>query len=212
MVALSGRPAASGRSSGWMAVGSYSCFCSRANMLLFLTRDCFLRFSIELRLGERGELTSNSFSDVSKRLLGDVVCSFQNRRGLLVKGDESRKGELSFVRYIFWGDVSFVYAKHSDRAEVCTHLGGLVPAGRVPAVLVGTDLRQRTAAALCGRASRRLVDAQRRHLAANVRMASGAPQSRDRMEMAGGGELTASLRDMLAGVDWQQAVLREPCG
>jgi hypothetical protein len=51
-------------------------------MLLFLTRDCFLRFSMELRLGESGELPSYSFSDVSKRLLGDVVCSFQKRRGL----------------------------------------------------------------------------------------------------------------------------------
>lgn len=71
-------------------MGSYSCFCSRANMLLFFTRDCFLRFSIELRLGESGELISCSFSDASKRLLGDVVCSFQKRRGLWVKGDESR--------------------------------------------------------------------------------------------------------------------------
>jgi hypothetical protein len=98
---LSGRPAASGRSSGWTKVGSYSCFCSRANMLLFLTRDCFLRFSIELRLGESGVLASESFSDVSKRLLGDVVCSFQKRRGLCVNGDESRYGELSLASWIF---------------------------------------------------------------------------------------------------------------
>jgi hypothetical protein len=43
-------------------------------------------------------LPSYSFSDVSKRLLGDTVCSFQKRRGLLVKGEESRKGELSLLR------------------------------------------------------------------------------------------------------------------
>jgi hypothetical protein len=53
-------------------------------------------------LGERVEVgsRSNSFSD-SKRFLGETVCSFQNRRGLLLKGDEPPKGELSLVRNIF---------------------------------------------------------------------------------------------------------------
>jgi hypothetical protein len=95
---LRGRPAANGRSRDWTAVGSYSCFCSRANMLLFLTRDCFLRFSMELRLGDScagDDSRSNSFSD-SKRFLGEMVCSFQNRRGLLLNG------ELSLVRKIFY--------------------------------------------------------------------------------------------------------------
>jgi hypothetical protein len=88
MDVLSGRPAAKGRSRGWIAVGSYSSFCSRANMLLFLTRDCFLRFSIELRLGDR-ESSESSFSfSGSKRAWGETVCSFQNRRGLLGKGEE----------------------------------------------------------------------------------------------------------------------------
>ena len=68
-------------------------------MLLFLTRDCFFRFSIELRLGDSaGELPSNSFSDDSKRFLGEMVCSFQKRRGLFVNGEESLKGELSLAR------------------------------------------------------------------------------------------------------------------
>lgn len=87
-----------------MAVGSYSCCCSRANMLLFLTRDCFFKFSMELRLGDSttgDESHSFSFSE-SKRFLGETVCSFQNRRGLLLNGEEPLKGELSLVKNNFW--------------------------------------------------------------------------------------------------------------
>jgi hypothetical protein len=68
-------------------------------MLLFLTREAFLRFSIELRLGDSEASGSFSLSE-PKRVLGDVVCSFQNRRGLLLK-DES-KGEDSLVKMMFW--------------------------------------------------------------------------------------------------------------
>jgi hypothetical protein len=63
-----------------------------------LTRDCFFRFSMELRLGDKTAVgdgsRSNSFSE-SKRFFGETVCSFQNRRGLLLNG------ELSLVRKIF---------------------------------------------------------------------------------------------------------------
>jgi hypothetical protein len=69
-------------------------------MLLFLTREAFLRFSMEERLGERqGDGSrSYSFSD-PKRPLGDVVWSFQKRRGLLSNGDEP-KGDVSLVNII----------------------------------------------------------------------------------------------------------------
>ena len=38
-------------------VGSYSCFCSRANMLLFLTRDARCRRSIEERRVGEGDVS-----------------------------------------------------------------------------------------------------------------------------------------------------------
>lgn len=115
---LSGRPAARGRSSGWTAAGSYSCFCSRANMLLFLTRDAFFRFSMEERLGESGLGEGSlgySFSE-PKRALGDVVCSFQNRRGLLSNGDEP-KGDVSLVNIIFCATLAVAYRGNEERRK-----------------------------------------------------------------------------------------------
>lgn len=97
---LNGRPEASGRFGACTDAGSYSFFCSRAYMLLFLTREAFFRFSIELRFGDSDGSRSYSFSD-PKRFLGETVCSFQNKRGLFVNADES-KGEDSLVRNIFW--------------------------------------------------------------------------------------------------------------
>lgn len=44
-----------GRSTVRTRDGSYSCFCSRANMVLFLTRDAFWRRSIEERRVGEGE-------------------------------------------------------------------------------------------------------------------------------------------------------------
>lgn len=68
-------------------------------MLLVLTRPCFFRFSIELRLGDRGSCESSLklFSEFSKRSRGETVCSFQNRRGLFWNGDEL-KGDVSLER------------------------------------------------------------------------------------------------------------------
>lgn len=54
---------------------------------------------MEFRFGDREVSRSNSFSE-PKRFLGEVVCSFQNRRGLFSNGDEP-KGEDSLVRNTF---------------------------------------------------------------------------------------------------------------
>jgi hypothetical protein len=83
-------------------------------MLLFLTRDCFLRFSMELRLGDScagDDSRSNSFSE-SKRFLGETVCSFQNRRGLLLNGEDAPNGELSLVRKIFYATLVAMWARN----------------------------------------------------------------------------------------------------
>ena len=81
------------------------CICSLAKMPLFLTRACFFRFSIELRLGESGRLGSSLklFSEFSKRSRGELVCSFQNRRGLFWKGEEPPKGDCPLLVYMRWG-------------------------------------------------------------------------------------------------------------
>jgi len=115
---------------------------------------------MELRLGDRAGSRSYSFSEL-KRLFGDVVCSFQNRRGLFGKGDES-KGEDSLVRNI----LGRVLGDGSRAGGAATYLVGLVEAGRIPPALCRANLGQRARhdAAFGGRGSGRLVYAQGRHL------------------------------------------------
>jgi hypothetical protein len=64
---VNGRFAASGRSTTGILVGSYSFFCSRANMLLFLTRDACLSFSTDGRFAIVGDCSrSNMFSVLNR--------------------------------------------------------------------------------------------------------------------------------------------------
>jgi hypothetical protein len=73
---------ARGRSIWGTRVGSYSCFCSRARILLFLTREAFCKRSME----ERREV------DGDPRLFSELKLRFcQKRRGEVVpfsKGDD----------------------------------------------------------------------------------------------------------------------------
>lgn len=94
-----------GRSITGTAVGSYSCFCSRANMLLFLTRDAFCSLSIEdLLVGDGDDSLPNMFSELNRPgVAGSRPC--QNRCGDAVltevlKGDDWN-GEESMLRLIF---------------------------------------------------------------------------------------------------------------
>ena len=72
---LKARPAAKGLSTKGADAGSYSCFCSRANMLLFLTREARFKFSIEERLAGEGEPSRGSrFSPFCR--VGEVESRF----------------------------------------------------------------------------------------------------------------------------------------
>lgn len=71
-------------------VGSYSCFCSRANIVLFFTREAFCRRSIEER--RVGEMESRSLLlRLCQKSLGELVLS----------SGEDWNGDESVLRPIF---------------------------------------------------------------------------------------------------------------
>jgi hypothetical protein len=79
-------------------VGSYSCFCSRARILLFLTRDAFCRRSIEDLLVGDGDpvrpIREFSVLRVCQNIRGEAVFS---------SGDDWN-GDESVFRADFLGD------------------------------------------------------------------------------------------------------------
>ena len=88
---------ANGRSIIGLDAGSYSSLCSRANMLLFFTREARLRFSIDDRFLGDGDLSwsPRGFLFSAFDLFGEPGSRFcQYRRGEFVaKGDDSRGEE-----------------------------------------------------------------------------------------------------------------------
>ena len=104
MSVLNGRPAASGRSICGVEVGSYSLLCSRANMLLFLTRDAFFRFSMDDRRVIEGEISNDIGGDTGPKRVGEVpslVC--QKDRGEFGLNGEESNGDDSRLRTGFNG-------------------------------------------------------------------------------------------------------------
>jgi hypothetical protein len=92
---------AKGRSTWGTRVGSYSCFCSRARMLLFLTRDAFCRRSMEDRRHGVGE------PERPRWLFSELKLRFcQNMRGDVVvfsKGDDWNGDEsVSVIFLVVW--------------------------------------------------------------------------------------------------------------
>jgi hypothetical protein len=105
--ALRGRPS---RMVG--LAGSYWNFSSREKMLLFLTREAFLRFSIEPRLVGEGEAFENGLPFPLLPRTGDVGSRpCQKSRGelavwLVLKGEDSKGEDSPLLNMLLCGRVS----------------------------------------------------------------------------------------------------------
>lgn len=131
---LRGRPIARGLSIKGLDVGSYSCLCSRANILLFFTRDARFRFSIDDLLAGDGEASRSvrGFRFSALDLVGDAGSRFcQYRRGELEAiGDGSKGEESPLKRFLF-----IVVSRGVILRSRCSHLGVLIVAWRIPSSL-----------------------------------------------------------------------------
>ena len=139
---LSGLPVASGLSIIGLDVGSYSCLCSRANILLFFTREARLRFSIDDRFAGDGEPSRSlrGFRFSALDLVGDAGSRFcQYRRGELeATGDESKGDESPLKKFFFTefsGSVILIWQS--------SHLNVLIEAWRVASPFHRPQLSER---------------------------------------------------------------------